>query len=51
VMASGQIKARASVLQSKTQKSVRFETSEGTQASVTKSMEDPLHMIRKRQLD
>ena len=42
VMASGQIKARASVLQSKTQKSVRFEISEGTQASVAKWMEDPL---------
>ena len=34
VMASGQIKERASVLQSKTQKPVRFEISEGTRASV-----------------
>jgi hypothetical protein len=42
VMASGQIKARASVLQSKTQKPVRFEISEGTRASVAKWMEDPL---------
>jgi site-specific recombinase XerC len=42
VMASGQIKARASVLQSKTQKPVRFEVSEGTRASVAKWMEDPL---------
>jgi hypothetical protein len=38
VMASGQIKARASVLQSKTQKPVRFEISEGTRASVAKWM-------------
>ncbi len=42
VMASGQIKARASVLQSKTQKPVRFEISEGTRASVAKWMENPL---------
>ena len=40
VMASGQIKERASVLQSKTQKPVRFEISEGTRASVEKWMED-----------
>ena len=42
VMASGQIKERASVLQSKTQKPVRFKISEGTRASVAKWMEDPL---------
>jgi len=42
VMASGQIKERASVLQSKTQKSVRFEISEGTRASVAKWLEDTL---------
>lgn len=42
VMASGQIKARASVLQSKTQKPVRFEISEGTRASAAKWMDDPL---------
>lgn len=42
VMASGQIKERASVLQSKTQKPVRFEISEGTRASVDKWMEDEL---------
>ena len=42
VVASGQIKERASVLQSKTQKPVRFEISEGTRASVAKWMEDPL---------
>ena len=40
VMASGQIKARASVLQSKTQKPVRFAISEGMRASVAKWMED-----------
>ncbi len=42
VMASGQIKERASVPQSKTQKPVRFEIAEGTRASVAKRMEDPL---------
>lgn len=42
VLASGQIKERASVLQSKTQKPVRFEISEGTRASVKKWMEDEL---------
>lgn len=42
VMASGQIKERASVLQSKTQKPVRFEITEGTRASVEKWMEDKL---------
>jgi hypothetical protein len=42
VMASGQIKERASVLQSKTQKPVRFEISEGTRSSVAKWMEDLL---------
>ena len=42
VMASGQIKERALVLQSKTQKSVRFEISEGTRPSVEKWMEDEL---------
>ena len=41
-MATGQIKERASVLQSKTQKPVRFEISQGTRASVVKWMEDPL---------
>ena len=42
VMASGQIKERASVLQSKTQKPVRFEISEGTRASLERWMRDPL---------
>ncbi|MCR9086187.1 MAG: tyrosine-type recombinase/integrase [Rhodobacteraceae bacterium] len=42
VLASGQIKERASVLQSKTQKPVRFEISEGTRASLEKWMADEL---------
>ena len=42
VMASGQIKERASVLQSKTQKPVRFEISEGTRASLDRWMQDLL---------
>ena len=42
VMASGQIKERASVLQSKTKKPVRFEISEGTRASLERWMEDTL---------
>jgi site-specific recombinase XerC len=42
VMASGQIKERASVLQSKTQKPVRFEILDGTRASLGKWMQDPL---------
>jgi hypothetical protein len=41
-MTSGKIKERASVLQSKTQKPVRFEISEGTRASLDRSMQDPL---------
>jgi integrase len=41
-VASGQIKVWASVLQSKTQKPVRFEIFEGTRASVAKWMKDPL---------
>lgn len=41
-MASGQIKECASVLQSKTQKSFRFEISEGTLASLEKWMREPL---------
>jgi integrase len=42
VMASGQIKERASVLQSTTQKPVRFEISEGTRDTIAKWMEHPL---------
>ncbi|SMO96317.1 hypothetical protein SAMN06265380_1291 [Ruegeria faecimaris] len=41
-MASGQVKERASVLQSKTQKPVRFEIFEGRRLSVAKWMENPL---------
>lgn len=48
-MSSGQTKERASVLQSKTQKPVRFEISEGTRASVQKWMKDEL-MIRSEYL-
>jgi site-specific recombinase XerC len=39
IMASDQIKERASFLQSKTQKPVRFEISEGTRASLEKWMQ------------
>ncbi len=42
VMASRQIKERASDLQSKTQKPVRFESSEGTRASLATWMREPL---------
>ena len=42
VMASGQIKERASVLQNKTQKPERFEISQGTRASVENWMKDEL---------
>ncbi|WP_298922198.1 hypothetical protein [uncultured Roseobacter sp.] len=42
IMASSQIKERTSVLQSKTQKPLRFEISEGTRASIQKWVEDEL---------
>ena len=42
IMASAQIKERASVLQSKTQKPVLFEISEGTRSSLEKWMSEPL---------
>lgn len=42
VMASGYIKERASVLQSKTQKPVKFEITEGTRISVMRWMKDPI---------
>ena len=42
VMASGEIKERASVFPSKTTKPVRFEISEGTRASLTRWMREPL---------
>lgn len=41
VYAAGQIKERASVLQSKTRKPVRFEISEGTRKSVSNWLKDP----------
>lgn len=48
-MSSGQIKELAWVLQSKTQKPVRFEISEGTRASVEQWMEEEI-MIGSRYL-
>lgn len=42
VMASGQIKERASVMPSKTQKPVRFENSEGTRALLVRWIREPL---------
>jgi len=42
VMASGYIKERASVLQSKTQKPVKFEITEGTRISIKRWMKDPI---------
>ncbi|CTQ49447.1 site-specific tyrosine recombinase XerC [Jannaschia donghaensis] len=42
VMASGQIKERASILQSKTQKPIRFEITEGTRAAVSQWMGEPI---------
>ncbi len=42
VMASGHIKERASVLQSKTQKPVKFEITEGTRISVMRWMKTPI---------
>jgi len=42
VMASGQTKERASGLQSKTQKPVRFEISEGTRTALARWMREPL---------
>lgn len=42
VYAAGQVKERASVLQSKTQMPVRFEITEGTRKSLLRWMEEPL---------
>ena len=42
IYASGHVKDRASILQSKTQMPVRFEITEGTRASVERWMEEPL---------
>ena len=44
VYASGQVKERASIIQSKTQRPVRFEITEGKRNSLTRSMEEPLMM-------
>lgn len=42
VYASGQIKERASVIQSKTQRPVRLEITEGTSKSLSRWMDEPL---------
>lgn len=42
VYASGQVKERASVIQSKTQRSVRFEITERTRKSLARWMDEPL---------
>lgn len=42
VFAAGQVKERASVIQSKTQKPVRFEITEGTRKSLLRWMDEPL---------
>ena len=41
VFAAGQVKERTSVLQSKTQKPVRFELTEGTRKSIARWLKDP----------
>jgi site-specific recombinase XerC len=42
VYSAGQMKTRASVLQSKTQKPVRFEITDGTRKSILRWLDDPL---------
>jgi site-specific recombinase XerC len=42
VYASGHVKERASIIQSKTQRSVRFEITEGTRKSLTRWMTEPV---------
>ncbi|MCE8006432.1 tyrosine-type recombinase/integrase [Aestuariivita sp.] len=42
VYAAGQVKERTSIIQSKTQKPVRFEITEGTRKSLLRWMEEPL---------
>lgn len=42
VYASGRVKERASIIQSKTQKPVRFEITEGTRTSVLRWLDEPL---------
>ncbi|UWQ32384.1 tyrosine-type recombinase/integrase [Leisingera sp. M527] len=42
VYASGQVKERASIVQSKTQQPVRFEITEGTRKSLSRWMDEPM---------
>ncbi|WP_323767700.1 tyrosine-type recombinase/integrase [Marinovum sp.] len=42
IYASGQVKERASIIQSKTQRPVRFEITEGTRKTIPRWMEEPL---------
>ncbi len=42
VFAAGQVKERTSIIQSKTQKPVRFEITEGTRKSLLRWMDEPL---------
>ena len=42
VYAAGQVKERASIIQSKTRKPVRFEITEGTRKSITAWLDDPI---------
>ena len=42
VFAAGQVKERASIIQSKTQKPVRFEITDGTRKSLLRWMDEPL---------
>ena len=42
VFSAGQMKERTSVLQSKTQKPVRFEITEGTRKSISRWLDDPM---------
>lgn len=42
IYASGQVKERASIIQSKTKRPVRFEITEGTRKSILRWMEEPL---------
>jgi hypothetical protein len=41
VFVSGQVKERASIIQSKTQRPVRFEITEGTRNSIMRWMKEP----------
>ena len=50
VYAAGQVKERASIIQSKTKKPVRFEITEGTRKSITAWLDDPLTAVKSGQL-